>query len=242
MVGANSVSLAGAVGGADGPTGPTGPTGPAGATGPTGASGSPPAGTALLAGTNAWTADNNFAGVHLGTNSEISFQSAGVVLPSTAFFATIWNASGVLYAQDNGGNATQLTPHSVHAPDEIYDEEPGIEHVYHSKNVFLGMLEFINFTRMARKADGEKLKGPCRILEAFDAFNKRLGLKPGDEDFAALQDWDAVQAAQAAHVKRLQQDQIFRRAAAAEQLMPFGEPPIKAHVKRARPAWLGKKP
>lgn len=136
-----------------------------------------------------------------------------------------------LYAWDEAGNVTLISPHAKDAPDWVYDDEPGIEEVHKSENVYLGRITWRNETRknklLQMQLDGEALPtDPLQrkffVEENFAVYNERLNLHGAKA--LQVQDWEAGQQLQ----WERRQKQIER-----------GEP-VEPYVKKAKPSWLNR--
>lgn len=137
----------------------------------------------------------------LQSKSFICTASTGAITPPS-------NTAGVrakddpaeLYAFDENGTETLLTPHAKDAPAWLYDQTPGIEHVTKSYQHYLGTVTYVQHERAAVLAgmlDAEKAaltaqQRTTRVVETFAEHNVRLGLT-GDKALVQ-KDWDVVQA------------------------------------------------
>lgn len=110
------------------------------------------------------------------------------------FYATGGHPSAI----GTAGIGTPLAPHVEDGPAAIYDMAVGKENVVGHKSYFEGEIEWINYTRLARKLDGETTLGKCRIIETFSDYTKRTGT------VIVKQDWNThVATLQADHNKKV---------------------------------------
>lgn len=119
---------------------------------------------------------------------------------AAGLYAKDVNGTTNLYAFDEGGDETLLSPHAGDAPEWIYDPEDGVPMIVKEVQHFVGYVRYTNMTRQARLAgltDAEKSalsreQRTCVFRESFEEHNARLS-KTGEE-VLVKRDWDAEQA------------------------------------------------
>jgi len=107
--------------------------------------------------------------------------------------AGLVNKSGELYAFDENGNVTLISPHSANAPDALIDYADGMpDRVVLEINVYAGKLRWTNETRRNRLLESPLTteRQPITLIETFDRYNARHGLAADDRGFMTVQSWD----------------------------------------------------
>jgi len=151
--------------------------------------------------------NNYFGGGNVGIGADITWTggSNALVFYTGAKPTALQNSAG-LYAKDDGGttrlwvfdetgNDQLVTPHSVNAPDTLYDAEDGLPMIVEEVQHFLGYVRYTNVTRQSRIAsipDAGKSalsagQRTCVYMESFADHNARLGLT--DSQALVKLDW-----------------------------------------------------
>lgn len=138
----------------------------------------------------------------------------------------IYQNSGEKWVQNTAATTTQISPHPLDAPPDMYQETPGLE------DFLVSIVNARQEIRWRNNNTGDKR------TETFDVYNARRQLSPGDPGFLAF-DWDAReqdrlaqrQAEQSAwDVKRSADITQWKAAVQAWRCRPFvlqGAPPEK---------------
>ena len=152
-----------------------------------------------------------------------------------------------LIASDEAGNETQLTPHAVDGPPELYAEMPGIEKCIRSINRFSNRVEFVNLTKLAKAVEaltGEKLTHS----EDLASYNARTGRSKTPLDWDTVQDEKQSYYEKAMAEERAEIDRTHEFAVTAWAKKPVEErgeipekpaPKIEAKdIRKPKPEWL----
>jgi len=100
----------------------------------------------------------------------------------TAAYGQIWVKTATpneLYFTDDAGTDTQISPHPLDAPMELYQNGPGLDQIRKRVQPYLGVIFW-------QTLDGVITE------ETFDAYNLRRKDEPGHTDLVKL-DWNTIQ-------------------------------------------------
>lgn len=140
-----------------------------------------------------------------------------------------------LYAWDEAGNVTQLSPHAMDGPAWLYDADDPLPRVLKEENVYLGYRRWTNESRQAallqRMMAGENL---ALLPERQRTFVHV-------ERFVPQADWSANQQANAARRNREIAEQLARKAEVEAGGGVFMEEPIRPHAPKPEPPLLARR-
>lgn len=169
--------------------------------------------------------------MYTGILSFVQASAIGTVASNRARIAAIDVAgTAEIVVKDEAGNQTQISPHAMDAPASLYDADEPWPQVGRESNDFLGLVRYVNHTRLREGRPG------WEHIETYAEHNARLNLS-GDRALTQL-DWDANQAEQVALNDKERAAWKDRRDAAVAKNVEFKEPePPKVTVK-PKPSWL----
>lgn len=193
--------------------------------------------------------------VAAATGGQLEFpQVADVGTPSTnsaRIGAEDVAGTAEMIVADEAGTETQISPHAADAPAALQDGNASNkinDEIHRSVNTYLGRVEFVNLTRLARLVEMiaagnlaavqalPAAQRQCHFSETLASYNSRTGKsKPA-------RTWQQVQDAHQARYDATRAEEIARHDAwlAADPATRGQEPFVRpaADIRKAVPAWL----
>lgn len=170
--------------------------------------------------------------MQLTAQGALSFGQIATPSAPASNFAHVYakDVSGTaeIFAMDEAGNETQISPHNHTAPSHLVDDP--FDEVGYTANYYTGIITYTNKARqLAGRSDGQ-------LFETFAEHNARLGAS------LELWDWDTVQAG---HVAKREQERTAWAERKAEWEVihenaktPFTETQPEILTAKPKPAWL----
>ncbi len=118
-----------------------------------------------------------------GNPSSIGSNTAGLVAKDSG-------GTCELYAWDEAGNVTLISPHALDGPEWLYDDDDPMPNVKKEENIYLGTRRWTNLSRQAKLVE--------RMLAGENIAALPAGKRTfvATETFTPTENWDANQAAQ----------------------------------------------
>lgn len=158
-----------------------------------------------------------------GSNPTGQLNSAGLVCKDVA-------GTAELFAWDDSGNVTQISPHAMDGPVWLYDDDDPLPQVLKEENIYLGIIRWTNKSRQSRLVE--------RMLAGENVATlpekKRTFIHV--ERYVPTEDWDANQKKYRAAV-----EDERRKWKALPDAEKANKPEPVLHAKKRKPAWIKKR-